>query len=181
MSPCFRLKHSSDFAFRSPRRIRGAGVDESHLPHVTGRSPAAKRLTASGVSRLPWSATKATCAPQFSFPKFSRFSIFTISIFPQAQGSYRPDQGRPTAGVFFLEVLCGEGFRFWGSVAERRRDLQTEASLTSRGHASSPSSTGPAQPCVPACSTLQPIGSVRASFLPFDQALRQPGLFWPSF
>jgi|HubBroStandDraft_6_1064221.scaffolds.fasta_scaffold1021964_1 hypothetical protein len=116
----------------------------------------------------------------FPFPEFSASKFSKIPDFCWHQDPTAPTEAGRPPGFFSPRASVGRVYVFWGSVAERRRELQTEAPLTSQGRASWPSSTGPAQPCVPVCSTLQPIGSVRVSFLPFDQVLRQPDLFWHS-
>src|SRR5260370_26236349 len=57
ISARLRLKHSLNFAFRSPRRDRGAGVDESmfHMSPNAGRRQIALRSTV----RRMYSATRA--------------------------------------------------------------------------------------------------------------------------
>jgi hypothetical protein len=73
------------------------GWDES-TSHLSERKAVAKRLADGGVSRRL--ANHKSHLFQFFCSQNFQFKIFEISTFLQAQGSYRPDRGRATSGVF---------------------------------------------------------------------------------
>ena len=83
------------------------------LPQVAERRAATERFRIAGVSWLPGPATKPIAPPVCPFQNFEILEFSNCYIFADTR-MVSAKTTRPSRRGFFLELLCGEGFRLFG-------------------------------------------------------------------